>query len=130
MFTLNVYTLFCQGDFDRLNLRDMRGLLDDAAGESGTSGAALSQSRGGPCDTDPQIYIGPCNGEWLPGVVPPCGSAGRRHNALVWSAALPLGQVGQSHGSVDLPPSLVVSSPLAVILLLVTGNILKKNNCL
>lgn len=113
----------CQDHFDSLDLRDMRGLLDDAAGECGPSGAALPQSRGGPCDAHPVYDIGPRNGEGLPGAAQPCGSTRHRHAALVCCAALTLGQVGQSHGSVDLPPALVVSSLLSSVLLLITVNI-------
>lgn len=83
----------CQDDFDSLDLRDMRGLLDDAAGESGPSGAALPQGRVGPCDAHPVYDIGPRNREGLSGAAQPCGSAGHCHAALVCCAALPLGQV-------------------------------------
>ena len=107
----------------------MRGLLDDAAGESGPRGAALSQSSGGSCDTHPVYASGPRNRVGLSGAALPCGSAGHDHAAVVCQAALSLGQVGQSHSGVDLPPALIDLSRLASALLLVPVNILKKNIC-
>lgn len=102
----------------------MRGLLDDAAGESGPHGAALPQSRGGSsCDTHPVYDSGPRNREGLSGAALPGASAGHGHAVLICCAALPLGQVGQSHGGVDLPPALIDSSLLASALLLVPVNI-------
>lgn len=120
----------CQGHVNSLDLRDMRGLLDDAAGERGPHGAALSQSRGGSCDRHPVYDRGPRNWEWLPSAELPCANAGHGYVALVCCAALPLSQIGQSHGSVDLPPALIDSSLLASVLLLVPVNILKKNCCI
>ena len=107
----------------------MRGLLDDAAGESGPCGAALPQSRGGPRHTHPVYDSGPRNREGLSSAALPRASAGHGHAALVRCAALSLGQVGQSHGGVDLPPALIDSSLLASALLLVPENIFKKNGC-
>lgn len=92
----------------------MRGLLDDAVGESGPRGAALPQSGGGSCDTHPVHDSGPRNREGL--------SFGHCHVALVCCAALPLGQAGQSNGGVDLPPALIVLSLLASAMLLLSVN--------
>lgn len=121
----HVYCLYtvCQRHFDSLDLRDMRRLLDDATGESGPCGAALSQSRGGSCNTHPVYYSGPHYGEGLSGAALYCGCIGNHTSALVPRAALPLGQVGQSHGGMDFPPALVLLSLLAPILLLVPVNI-------
>ncbi|KAG7227311.1 hypothetical protein INR49_000315 [Caranx melampygus] len=59
------------------------------------------------------------SGSGLPGAALPCGGDGHHNTALVPHMALPLGQIGQSHSSVDLPPALLVSSLLASVLLLV-----------
>lgn len=112
-----------QGHVNSLDLRDVRGLLDDAAGESGPRGAALPQSAGGSRDTHPVYDSGPRNRERLSGAALTRASSGRCHAALVCCAALPLGQVGQSHGGVDLPPALTASSLLASALLLLPVNI-------
>lgn len=107
----------------------MRGLLDDAAGESGPRGAALPLSRGGSCDTHPVYDSGPRKREGLSGAALASASAGHGHAALVRCAALSLGQAGQSHGGVDLPPALIDPSLLASALLLVPVNIVKKLSC-
>lgn len=67
----------CQGHFDRLDLRDMRGLLDDAAGKGGSCDAALPEGRGGARDAHPVNDIGPCNGKRPPaaGAAQPCSRA-------------------------------------------------------
>lgn len=101
----------------------MRGLLDDAAGESGPHGAALPQSRGGSCDTHPVYDSGPRNREGLSGAALCCANTGKGYATLVCRAALPLSQVGQSHGGVDLPPALIDSLLLASFLLLLPVNI-------
>lgn len=74
----------------------MRGLLDDSAGQRGPGGAALPQSTGRPGHTHPG------DGDRLSGAsLARVGPA-----ALPRHAALPLGQAGQGHSSVDLPPAL------------------------
>lgn len=84
----------------------MRGLLDDSAGQRGPRGAALPHSTGGAAHTHPG------DGERLSGAsLAPVG-AGLGPAALLRRAPLPLGQVGQSHSSVDLPPALVDPSAL------------------
>lgn len=128
----------------------MRGFLYDAAGESGPDGAALPQSRGGGFHTHPVYDSGPhsaalplstggafhthpvndsgphhCKG--LAGAALACGSSGRCDATLSRRAAPPLGQAGQSNGSVDLPPGLVPLTLLASVLLLITANIFNKN---
>ena len=95
----------------------MRRLLDDAAGESGPYGAAPPHSGGGCCDTRPVCDGGSRCAEGLSSAALPCGSEWRRDAAPASCVALALGQVGQSDGSVDLPPALGVSSPLASVLL-------------
>lgn len=106
----------------------MRGLLDDAAGQSGPCGAALPQSRGGSRGTLPVYDSGPRDREGRAGAAPSRASAGHGYGALVCRAALPLGQVGQSHGGVDLPPALIDSSLRDSVLLLVPVNMLKKKS--
>lgn len=69
-------------------------LLDDAAGESGPPGAALSDSRSGSCNTHPVYYSGSHYGEGLLGAALCWGNIGNHNAALVPCAALPLGQVG------------------------------------
>lgn len=105
----------------------MRGLLDDAAGESGPCGAALPQSSRGPRNAHPVYDSGSCYGEGLSGAALPRGGDGHHNAALVPHVALPLGQIGQSHSGVDLPPALLVSLLLAsVLLLLLPVNVLEK----
>lgn len=103
----------------------MRGLLDDAAGEGGPCGAALPQSRGGSRNTHPVYDSGSRYREGLMGAALPCGSDWHHNTALVPCVALPLSQVGQSHGSMDLPPALDISPLLASVLLLVPVSISK-----
>lgn len=88
-----------QSHVNSLDLGDVRGPLDDSAGQGGPGGTALPQSTGGSTHTHPG------NGERLR----------RGPAALFRRAALPLGQVGQSDGSVDLLPALV--DPPALLLL-------------
>lgn len=117
----------CQGHVNSLDLSDMRGLLDYAAGEGGPHSAALPQSRGRSSDTHPVYYSGPRNREGLSGADLSCASTGHGYAALVCCAALSLGQVSQSHGSVDLPPALINSSLLtSSVLLPVPVNTLQK----
>lgn len=104
----------------------MRGLLDNAVGQSGPHGAALPQSRGRSSDTHPVYYSGPGNGEGLPGAALSCASTGQCNTVAPCRAALSLGQVGQSHGSVDLPPALGDPCLLTSILLLLPVNTFKK----
>lgn len=108
----------CQGHINSLNLGDMRGLLDDAAGESGPHGAALPQSRSGSCDAHPVYYSGPGDREGLSGAALARAGAGHAYDALVRCRALSLGQTGQSHSGVDLPPALIDPPQLASLLLL------------
>lgn len=51
----------CQGHVNSLDFSDMRGLLDNAAGEGGPDSAALPQDRRRSSDTHPVYYSGPCN---------------------------------------------------------------------
>lgn len=117
-YTVCLHTV-CQGHFDSLYFRYVRRLLDDAAGDGGSCGvtlccnngpywAALPRSSGGSCGADLSHDSGPCSGGWSSGAAPPCG------------VALPLSQVGQCHGCMDLSPVLVLSSLLASVLPLVT----------
>ena len=102
----------------------MGGLLDDAAGESGPCGAALPQSRVGSCDTYPVQDTGNRGGTSCAAL--PCTSFGPCQAARVFNAALPLGQVGKSHGGVNLPPVLITSTMLTSALLLLPANKRKK----
>lgn len=106
-----------QGHVNSLDLSDMRGLLDNAAGEGGPHSAALPQGRRRSSDTHPVYYSGPRNREGPPGAARCRASAGHGYTALVCRAALSLGQVRQSHGGVDLPPALRYLSLLASLLL-------------
>lgn len=116
----------CQGHVNSLDLSDMRGLLDYAAGEGGPHSAALPQSRGRSSDTHPFYYSGPRDREGLSGAALSCASTGHGCAALVCCAALSLGQVSQSHGCMNLPPALINLSLLSSALLLVPVNALKK----
>lgn len=81
----------CQCDFDSLDLGDVRRLLDDAAGESGSCGAALPCGRSGPCGAGLAYNSGPGGGDGgSSGAAPPCGSDGHWCAALLSAAALPL----------------------------------------
>lgn len=114
-----------QGHVNSLDLSDMRGLLDNAAGEGGPHCATLPQDRRRSSDTHPVDYSGPCNWEGPSGTAGCRASTGHGHTALVCRAALSLGQVSQSHGGVDLPPALMDPSMLASIRLLLPVNTLK-----
>lgn len=115
----------CQGHVNSLDLSDMRGLLDNAAGEGGPDSAALPQDRRRSSDTHPVYYSGPCNWEGPSGEAGCCASTGHGRAALVCRAALSLGQVSQSHGGVYLPPALMDPSMLGSIRLLLPVNTLK-----
>lgn len=82
----------------------MRGFLDDPTGQGGPRGAALPQGTGRSAHTHPG------DGERLSGASLACGNGGGGGGlgpaALPRRTALPLGQVGQSDSSVDLPPAL------------------------
>lgn len=95
-----------QGHVNSLDLGDVRGLLDDSAGQRGPHGAALPQSTGRSGHTHPG------DGERLSGASLARVGNGLGPAALLRRAALPLGQVGQSDSSVDLPPALVDPSAL------------------
>lgn len=95
----------CQGGFDSLDLGDMRRFLDDAAGEGGPR--ALLQGRHGSRHAQPAREAGLRCGGGLRGAALPRGGAGCRAGAL---SRLALGQAGESHGGVDLPPALAVFS--------------------
>lgn len=88
-----------QKNLNSLNLRDVRRSLDDAAGESRPCGVFRSRS----------VDIGSWWRARLSGVAWSRGCAGH------WSADL--GQTGESHSGVDLPPVLVVLSLRAPVLL-------------
>lgn len=117
----------CQGHVNSLDLSDMRGLLDNAAGEGGPDSAALPQDRRRSSDTHPVYYSGPCNWEGPSGAAGCCASTGHGQAALwrVRRAALSLGQVSQSHGGVYLPPALMDPSMSGSIRLLLPVNTLK-----
>lgn len=109
----------CQGHINSLDFRDMGGLLDDAAGESGPRGAALPQSHVGSCDTYPVQDTGNRGGTSCAALS--CTSFGPCQTAL------PLGQVGKSHGGVNLPPVLITSTMLTSALLLFPASQKKQN---
>lgn len=115
---INCLNAACQGHVNSLDLGDVRGLLDNAVGQSGPHGAALPQSRGRSSDTHPVYYSGPGNGEGLPGAALSRAGSGQCYTVVPCHAALSLGQVGQSHGSVDLPPALSDPCLLTSVLLL------------
>lgn len=116
----------CQCQVNSLDLRDVRGLLDDAVGDGGPYGAALPQARGGPRHTHPVYYSGPGERERPPGAAPSRAGAGDGDAALFCHTALSLGQVSQSHGSVDLPPTLAHSPVLGSALWLLPVNRFKR----
>lgn len=129
----------------------MRGFLYNAAGESGPDGAALPQGRGGAFHAHPvydggphgaarplstggafhahPVYdSGPHHREGLAGAARARGTSGPRDAALARRAAPPLGQAGQSHGGVDLPPGLVPLTLLASLLLPIAANVSNKTS--
>lgn len=99
--------------FDSLDLRDVRRLLDDATGEAGLGGAARPQGGGGPRGACPADDSGSRCSAGLSRAALPRGSV-RQHNPglVVRCLSLTVGQTGQSHCGMDLPPALVAWSLL------------------
>ena len=92
----------------------MRRLLDDASGEgvshadNGAHSAALPRGPNRAQGAGLAYTIGHCDAGRSPGAAPSWGAGGQTH---LWA----LGQVGQSHGSMDLSPALpllLASAPL------------------